>query len=151
MLKRMLKFLLIMITLVVVSFILPVATYWLVRDPIGVQIVFWASPWVVAFWSMVAYVLVGSRFWRGKLSVEEYNERHGSFLWRSAKNTVWMFTALACSYAAEFAVVFLVPPSATPTKGPVLVRAHRGATARRGPGRGAGFHPARVDPLFDRR
>ena len=113
MLKSLLKFLLIMITAVVVSFILPLATYWLVRDPIGFQIVFWASPWVVAFWSMVAYVLVGSRFWRGKLSVEEYNERHGSFLWRSAKNTVWMFTALACSYAAEFAVVFLVPPSAT--------------------------------------
>jgi len=113
MVKWLLKFLLILIALVVVSFILPVATYWLVRDPIGAQIVFWALPWVVAIWSVVAYVLVGSRFWRGKLSVEEYNNRHGSYLWRSAKNTVWMFTALACSYAAEFAVVLLVPHSAT--------------------------------------
>ena len=114
-LKALLERLLILITLVVASFILPVASLWLVRDPIGAQVVFWASPWVVAFWSLIAYVLVGSRFWRGKLSVEEYNDRHGSYLWRSAKNTMWMFAALAFSYAAEFVVVFFVPPSAKAT------------------------------------
>jgi hypothetical protein len=113
MMKSLLKSLLILIALVVVSFILPVASFWLVRDPIGAQIVFWVSPWVVAFWSLIAYVLVGSRFWRGKLSVEEWKSRHGCYLLRAAKSTVWMFTALAFSYTAELAVILLVPPSAT--------------------------------------
>ncbi len=111
-LKALLQRLLILIGLVVVSFTLPVASFWLVRDPIGAHLVFWASPWVVAFWSVVAYVLVGSRFWRGKGSVEEWKLRHGSFLWRHAKTTAWMFASLAFSYTAEFAVVLLVPPSA---------------------------------------
>jgi hypothetical protein len=57
-LKALLQRLLILITLLVVSFILPVGSFWLVRDPIGAQVVFWASPWVVAFWSVAAYVLV---------------------------------------------------------------------------------------------
>lgn len=113
MLKWLLKSLLILIALVAASFTLPVATYWLIRDPIGAQVVFWASPWVVAFWSVIAYVLVGSRFWRGRLSVEEWKVRHGSYLWRAAKSTVWMFASLAFSYAAELAVIFFVPPSAT--------------------------------------
>jgi hypothetical protein len=112
-LMALLQRVLILIALVVVSFILPVASFRLVRDPIGAQVVFWASPWVVAFWSVVAYVLVGSRFWRGKGSVEEWKLRHGSFLWRHAKTTAWMFASLAFSYAAELAVVLLVPPSAT--------------------------------------
>jgi hypothetical protein len=112
-LRAILERLLILVALVVVSFTLPFATLWLIRDPIGAQVVFWVSPWVVAFWSVIAYVLVGSRFWRGKLSVEEYNDRHGSYLWRSAKNTMWMFAALAFSYAAEFAIVYFVPPSET--------------------------------------
>ncbi|HXJ03678.1 MAG TPA: hypothetical protein VNH65_01175 [Candidatus Acidoferrum sp.] len=112
MLKWLLKSLLILIALVAASFTLPVATYWLIRDPVGAQVVFWASPWVVAFWSVIAYVLVGSRFWRGRLSVEEWKVRHGSFFWRHAKTTVWMFASLAFSYTAEFAVVLLVPPSA---------------------------------------
>ncbi len=111
-LMALLQRVLILIALVVVSFILPVASFRLVRDPIGAQVVFWASPWVVAFWSVVAYVLVGSRFWRGKSSVEEWKLRHGSFLWRHAKTTAWMFASLAFSYTAEFAVVLLVPPSA---------------------------------------
>ena len=112
-LRAIFERLLILVALVVASLTLPVVTIWLVRDPIGAQVVFWVSPWVVAFWSVIAYVLVGSRFWRGKLSVEEYNDRHGSYLWRSAKNTMWMFAALAFSYAAEFAIVFFVPPSET--------------------------------------
>lgn len=112
-LKSLMKSLLILIALVVASAILPFASFWLVRDPIGAQVVFWASPWVVAFWSVITYVLVGSRFWRGRGSVEEWKLRHGSFLWRHAKTTAWMFSSLAFSYAAELAIVFLVPPSAT--------------------------------------
>ncbi len=112
-LKALLQRLLILMTLVVASFILPVASFWLTRDPLGAQVVVWASPWVVAFWSLIAYVLVGSRFWRGKGSVEEWKLRHGSFLWRHAKTTAWMFASLILSDAAERAVVFLVPPSAT--------------------------------------
>jgi uncharacterized membrane protein len=52
-LKALLQRLLILMTLVVASFTLPVASFWLVRDSIGAQVVFWASPWVVAFgaWS----------------------------------------------------------------------------------------------------
>jgi hypothetical protein len=111
MLRWFLKSLSILIVLVAISFSLPVASFWLVRDPIGAQVVFWASPWVVAFWSVIAYVSVGSRFWRGKGSVEEWKSRHGSFLWRHAKTTAWMFASLAFSYAAELAVVLLVPPS----------------------------------------
>jgi hypothetical protein len=112
-LKALLQRLLILIALLVASLILPVASFWLVRNPMGAQVVFWASPWVVAFWSVIAYVLVGSRFWRGRLSVEEWKVRHGSFFWRHAKTTVWMFASLAFSYTAEFAVVLLVPPSMT--------------------------------------
>jgi hypothetical protein len=112
-LMALLQRVLILFVLVFLSFSLPVATFWLVHDPIGAQFVFWVSPWVVAFWSVIAYILVGSRFWRGKGSVEEWKLRHGSFLWRHAKTTTWMFAALAFSYAAELAVVFLVPPCAT--------------------------------------
>ena len=113
MLKWLLKSVFIPIALIVVSLILPVASFWLVRDPTGAQVVFWASPWVIAVWSVVAYVIVGSRCWRGRGSVEEWKLRHGSFLWRNAKTTAWMFAALGFSYAAEFTVVLLVSPSAT--------------------------------------
>ena len=109
--ESLLKSLLILIVLVVVSFILPVASFWWVRDPTGAQLVFWASPWVVAFWSVIAYVSVGSRFWRGKGSVEEWKLRHGYFLWRHAKTTAWMFASLVFSYGSEFAYVFAIPPS----------------------------------------
>jgi hypothetical protein len=112
-LRAILERLLILVALVIVSFTLPVATIWLVRDPVGAQVVFWVSPWVVAFWSVILYVLVGSRFWRGRAAVEEWKTRHGSYLWRAAKSTVWMFAALFLSYAAEFAVILFVPRSAT--------------------------------------
>ena len=87
-LMALLQRVLILFVLVFLSFSLPVATFWLVRDPLGAQFVFWVSPWVVAFWSVIAYILVGSRFWRGKPSVEDWKFRHGSYLWRAAKNTV---------------------------------------------------------------
>jgi hypothetical protein len=110
-LMALLQRVIILIALVIVSFTLPIASFWLVRDPIGAQLLFWVSPWVVAFWSVIAYVLVGSRFWRGKLSVEDWRLRHGSFLWRHAKTTAWMFASLAFSYGLEFAYVVAIPPS----------------------------------------
>lgn len=110
-LMALLQRLLILIALVVVSLILPVASFWLVRDPIGAQVVFWASPWVATFWSVIAYVLVGSRFWRGKGSVKDWKLRHGSFLWRHAKTTAWMFASLAFSYGFEFAYILAIRPS----------------------------------------
>ncbi len=105
-LRAILKRLLILVALVIVSFTLPFATLWLIRDPIGCQIAFWCGPWVCCFWSLLAYVLVGSRFWKGRFAVEEWKARHGSYLWRAAKSTMWMFTALACSYIAEFALLW---------------------------------------------
>ena len=110
-LMALLQRVLILMVLLVGSFVLPVASFWLVHDPMGAQVVFWASPWVVAFWSLIAYVLVGSRFWRGKCSVEQWKLRHGFFFWRHAKTTAWMFTSLAFSYALEFAYVSAIPPS----------------------------------------
>jgi len=110
-LKALLQRVLILFALVFLSLSLPVATFWLIRDPIGAQVVFWVSPWVVAFWSVIAYVSVGSRFWRGKGSVEEWKLRHGYFLWRHAKTTAWMFASLVFSYGSEFAYVFAIPPS----------------------------------------
>src|ERR1700674_5399535 len=107
-LKALLQRLLIVITLVLLSFILPRLSFWLVRDRIGAQVVFSASRWGVAAWSVAAYVLVGSRFWRGKGSVEEWKLRHGSFLWRHAKSTAWMFASLAFSYGLEFAYVLAI-------------------------------------------
>jgi hypothetical protein len=112
-LRAILERLLILTVLIVVSCTLPFASFWLVRDPVGAQVCFWAGPWVCCFWSLLAYVLVGSRFWKGRSAVEEWKARHGSYLWRAAKTTCWMFASLAFSYAAELAVVFLVPPSAT--------------------------------------
>src|SRR5579872_1630956 len=107
MIKSLLRHILILIALVAVASILPISSFWLIHDAFGAQIVFWASPWVVAFWSLIVYVLVGSRFWLGKCSVEEWKFRHGSDIWRAAKNTIWMFAALAFSYVAELVFILL--------------------------------------------
>ena len=40
------------------------------------------------------------------LAVEEWKARHGTYLWRAAKSTMWIFAALACSYVAEFALLW---------------------------------------------
>ena len=48
MLKWLLKFLLILIVLVLASVTLPLASFWLVRDPVGGQLFFWLSPWMLA-------------------------------------------------------------------------------------------------------
>ena len=115
MLKRVLFFLLrrliILFLLVVASAILPVASFWLVRNPVGGQVFFWAAPWTCAFWSILAYNLIGSKFWRGREAVEEWRARRGGYLRSVAKGTTWMFASLFFSYACEFAYIFLVPPS----------------------------------------
>jgi len=106
MLKWLLKTVFILIALIVVSFILPLASLWLVRDPTGAQVVFWASPWVVAFWALLAYNLVGSKFWRGRGAVEDWRARRGGYLCSVAKSTAWMFAALFFSYGCEFGVLW---------------------------------------------
>jgi len=115
MLKGLLKFvlerLLILFLLVIASAVLPVASFWLVRDPLGGQLFFWAAPWTCAFWSILAYNLIGSKFWRGREAVEEWRARRGGYLRSVAKGTTWMFASLFFSYAGEFAYIFLVPPS----------------------------------------
>jgi hypothetical protein len=111
-LKALLQRLLILIALLFASAILPVVSVWLVRDPIGGQIVFWVAPWTCAVWSILAYNLVGSKFWRGREAVEEWRARRGGYVRSVAKGTAWMFASLAFSYTAEFAVVLLMPPSA---------------------------------------
>jgi hypothetical protein len=112
-LMALLQRVLILIGLVAVSCILPVASFWLVRDPVEAQVVFWASPWVVAFWSLIAHVFVGSRFWRGREAVLAWRAERGGYVRSCMKSTGVMFGALAMSYALELAVVFFVPPSAT--------------------------------------
>src|SRR6516162_9197042 len=105
MLKWLLNFLLqrllILIVLVVASAILPFASFWMVRDPIGGQIFFWTAPWPCAFWSILAYNLIGSKFWRGREAVEEWRARRGGYLRSVAKGTGWMFASLFFSYACE--------------------------------------------------
>jgi hypothetical protein len=65
-LKFVLKRLLILFLLVIASVVFPLASFWLVRDPLGGQLFFWAAPWTCAFWTLLASVLIGSRFWLGR-------------------------------------------------------------------------------------
>ena len=107
----LLQRLLILIALVVASAILPLASFWLLRDPVGGQMFFWTAPWTCAFWSILAYNLIGSKFWRGREAVEEWRARRGGYLRSVAKGTAWMFASLFFSYACEFAYIFLMSPS----------------------------------------
>ena len=110
-LKSLLKSLLILIVLVVASATLPFASFWLCRNPAGAQVFFWVAPWTCAFWSILAYNLIGSKFWRGREAVQEWRARRGGYLRSVAKGTAWMFASLFFSYAAELAVVFTIPPN----------------------------------------
>jgi hypothetical protein len=87
MLKWLLKSLFILIALVVASTTLPFASVWLCRDPVGGQVFFWVAPWTCAFWSIIAYNLIGSKFWRGREAVEEWRARRGGYLRSVAKGT----------------------------------------------------------------
>src|SRR5215472_5870950 len=115
MLKGLLKFvlerLLILFLLVIASAVLPVASFWLCRSPLGGQLFFWAAPWTCAFWSILVYNLIGSKFWRGREAVEGWRARRGGYLRSVAKGTAWMFASLFFSYAFEFAYIFFLPPS----------------------------------------
>lgn len=112
-LKFVLQRLLILILLVVASAILPFASFWLVRDPLGGQVFFWAAPWTCAFWTLLASVLIGSRFWMGRDQVLAWRKQRGGYLRSCLKSTAIMFLALFASYAFEFAVILLLPRSQT--------------------------------------
>lgn len=112
-LKFVLQRLLILILLVVTSAILPFASFWLVRDPLGGQVFFWAAPWTCAFWTLLASALIGSRFWLGREYVLTWRAERGGYLWSCLKSTAVMFLALFASYACEFAVILLLPRSPT--------------------------------------
>jgi hypothetical protein len=112
-LKFVLQRLLILILLVAASAILPLASFWLVRDPLGGQVFFWAAPWTCAFWTLLASVLIGSRFWRGRDQVLAWRKERGGYVMSSLKSTALMFLALLASYFFEFAFVLLLPRSPT--------------------------------------
>jgi hypothetical protein len=113
MLKWVLKSLLILIALVVTSATLPFASVWLCRDPVGGQVFFWVAPWTCAVWTVLVSVLVGSHFWLGREHVLAWRAARGGYLISSLKSTAVMFLALFASYAFEFAVILLLPRSAT--------------------------------------
>ncbi len=112
-LTSVLKSLLILVALVAASATLPVAAFWLVRDPVGVQVFFWVAPWTCAVWTVLLSVLIGSRFWRGREHVLAWRTARGGYLMSSLKSTALMFLALFASYGCEFAVILLLPRSAT--------------------------------------
>jgi hypothetical protein len=97
---------LIVVALLIASATLPFASVWLCRDPVGGQIFFWLAPWTCAFWSIIAYNLIGSKFWRGREAVVEWRARRGGYLRSVAKSTVWMFASLFFSYVCEFGVLW---------------------------------------------
>ena len=110
-LSFLLQRLLILFVLVVASVVLPVASFWLVRDPLGGQLFFWLSPWTCAVWTVFVSVLVGSRFWKGRAHVLAWRAARGGYLMSSLKSTALMLLALLASYALEFAVVLTLPRS----------------------------------------
>ena len=117
MLKWLLSFvlqrLLILLVLVIASATLPLASFWLVRDPLGGQLFFWAAPWTCAVWALLISVLLGSRFWLGREYVLAWRTDRGGYVMSSLKSTALMFVALLASYFFEFAVILLLPRSPT--------------------------------------
>ncbi len=110
-LRSLLKSLLILAIFVPFAVVMPLASFWLCRTPEGAQVVFWAAPWSAAFWALLAHVMVGSKFWRGRQSVEAWRAARGGFLASGIRSTVVMFSTLGASYALELAVVLFLPPS----------------------------------------
>jgi hypothetical protein len=112
-LRHLLVNFLIVVALLTASAILPFASLWLVRDPIGGQLFFWLSPWTCAVWTVLLSVMIGSRFWKGRAHVLAWRAARGGYLISSLKSTALMFLALFASYAFEFAVILLLPQSPT--------------------------------------
>lgn len=83
------------------------------HSSIGGQIVFWVGPWTTAVRTLLIVQLGGSRFWKGRADVLAWRAAHGGYLGTVCRGTAWMFAGLFLSYAAELAVVFLLPPSPT--------------------------------------
>ena len=112
-LRHLLVDFLILVALRTASAILPFASLWLVRDPVGGQLFFWLAPWTCAVWTVFVSVLVGSRFWLGREHVLAWRAARGGYLISSLKSTALMFLALLASYTFEFAVILLLPRSPT--------------------------------------
>lgn len=83
------------------------------HSSIGGQIVFWVGPWTTAVWTPLIVQLGGSRFWKGRAHVLAWRAAHCGYLGTVCRGTAWMFAGQFLSYAAELAVVFLLPPSPT--------------------------------------
>jgi hypothetical protein len=111
--KSLLKSLLIGAVFVPFATVMPLASLWLCRTPVGAQVVFWAGPWSACFWALVIHVFVGSKFWRGRNAVLAWRAERGGYLRSCGKSTMVMFGALFASYGLEFAAVLSLPPSAT--------------------------------------
>lgn len=110
-LRHLLVDFLILVALLTASAILPILAFPLCDDPVGGQVVFWLGPWTCAVWVLFIVQHGGSRFWRGAAYVRAWRASHGGLLGTSLRGTGWMFAGLFLSYAAEFAIVFLVPRS----------------------------------------
>jgi hypothetical protein len=112
-LKGLLERLFILFLLLIASAILPLSSFWLVRDPLGGQLFFWAAPWTCAVWALLVSVLIGSRFWLGREYLLAWRAARGGYLMSSLKSTALMFLALLASYFCEFAIILLLPRSPT--------------------------------------
>src|SRR5215470_8309644 len=129
-LKGLLERLFILFLLLIASAILPLSSFWLVRDPLGGQLFFWAAPWTCAVWALLISVLLGSRFWLGKEYVLAWRSARGGYVMSSLKSTALMFLALLASYFFEFAVILLLPRSPTSLRLlPIAAYAPAGITA----------------------
>jgi hypothetical protein len=110
-LRSLLKDLLIVVVLLAASLVLPVAGFWMCRSEIGGTVFFFAAPWTCAVWTVLASVLISSRFWLGREHVLAWRTERGGYFRSSLKATGWMFLGLLGSYACEGAYIFLLHPS----------------------------------------
>jgi hypothetical protein len=108
-LKFLLKSVLNLIALVAVSLTLPIASFRLISNPTGAEVVSFVVPWTVAFWVVILRTFVGSRFWKGREAVLEWRARHGGYIRNSISGTGWMFGSLIASYCAEFVFLYFLP------------------------------------------
>jgi hypothetical protein len=111
--RSLLKSLLIAAALVPFSLGLPFAAVWLCRTPGGAEFLFWTGPWSCCVLVLFYSQLSACKFWLGAEHVRQWREANGGLLHTSLVGCFWMFGALICSYIAEFAMIFLVRPSAS--------------------------------------
>ena len=111
--RSLLKSLLIAAALVPFSLGLPFAAVWLCRTPGGAEFLFWTGPWSCCVLVLLYSQLSACKFWLGAEHVRQWREANGGLLHTSLVGCFWMFGALIFSYIAEFAMIFLVRPSAS--------------------------------------